>query len=405
MKKSILQFSVIAAIAASMTLTTSCSSDESVAEAYVPEPVQFGIDLGDMTVARANTRSQSAGTATKWTTSIDGMLKKDDIVYIWTTDADDNIYRKAYYVKEVSDAATTSAGKNTLTPKESGATGNFYWKSQSDLKKYEIFSFGKSVVDSTNTSTKRVPAKLEQHYLFQVPQDQTLENEAKEFLYGYGQLSYSSSVRDLKVAHQLARIDINVVTAKNDVEVSKKIDETPISPSKSALSTKSLTLQIGWDDMYLKGYFISPAFTTNVTGSSTVIKGDKDDNTSFGTWDFNTLNTGGDVKGKITPRVLVEQRYDSENNNFVTEYSAVVMPQTVNKGTDWFTIDYDGATYKYKIPNGDGDSNFVIEPGKKYVYKVEFADAGIKVSVAIQEWNEAAGYTQTTPKDATAELQ
>ena len=84
MKKSILQFSVIAAIAATMTLTTSCSSDD---DAFVPTPIQLGVDLGKMTVTRGLTRAQSIATATAGTT-IDGEWKADHRLGIWTTDAD-----------------------------------------------------------------------------------------------------------------------------------------------------------------------------------------------------------------------------------------------------------------------------------------------------------------------------
>lgn len=415
MKKSILQFSVIAAIAASMTLTTSCSSDESVAEAYVPEAVKFGIDLGDMTVARANTRTQEAGTAKNWA-SIDGVFALNDIVHIWTTDADGKIYRKAY---KVQTAATAAQGDNALTAAYTtgtGATDQFYWSGTEERKLYVIYSFGNAAADSTNIKDSQrtfdapAPDPLEGipgKYLFEVSDDQSEETANKEFLFGYGTIYYGTTAKQLKVSHQLSRIDVNVVTNKNNVKVTKKVGFNPDSDTewtgtdvKEAQTSQPLSLTIGSSTTQRKGMFTPKSFTPSVVSPSTddEIKGDK---TDVGTWSTEVSDVGAQVTGPITPRVLIEQRYNESTKKFETNYSAVIIPQNVAAGADWFTISYDGATYKYKIPAG----GVTFEPGKKYVYKVEFADAGIKVSVAIQEWTEATDYTSANPKEVEADLQ
>lgn len=386
MKKSILKFSVLAAIAATMTLFTSCSSDESVADVYVPEPVNFSIGMSDMSV-KAGTRTQDAGTATKWTTSINGKLSVNDIVFIWMKDADGKFYRKSY---KVSTAAGGAAGANTLTENVSGATGKFYWANKTEYKQYEVYSFGNITVgDSTNTAAGDAPAKLPQSYFCTVPADQTVVADSIEFLYGYGTLFYASSgSKALKVSHQLARIDVTLVTDKNKATVTKDQngDALDIDPGGGAAhitsfaptTTEDFELKIGWAEMARKSLFKpqNPLYTIEESGSTDHIYGET---SNVGSW---TEQGTGQVRGIITPRVLVEQRYNTSDEKFETQYSAVVMPQAFT-GKDLFTIKYDGATYKYK---SDADP-FTIEPGKHYKYKVTLQGTNISVTVAIQNWD------------------
>lgn len=401
MKKSILQFSVIAAIAASMTLTTSCSSDESVAEAYVPEAVKFGIDLGDMTVARANTRAQEADDATDWTASIDGRLAVGDLVFICMKDADNKFYRKAY---KVSSAASSDFGPNTLTENTSGAIGKFYWHEKNEYKQYQVFSFGNSTItDYENTSAGDLSA-LPSTYTYTVPSDQTDENKKTEFLFGYGTLynDASSNTKALEASHQLARIDVTLVTEKNKVLVTEdqngstlNLDNgTPADPGDdisqfAPTTSEEFSLTIGWNEMMRKGVFTPNTYSIENTGTADHIHSGSSADTETGSW---AAPGTGEEKGQITPRVLEKQRYNTSTGKFETQYSAVVMPQEFT-GKDLFTIKYDGATYKYTVPN---TPVFKIEPGKHYKYKVTLQGTNISVSVAIQEWTEVDKTGDTT---------
>lgn len=382
MKKSILQFSVIAAIAATMTLSTSCSSDDS-AEVYVPEPVQFSVGMSDMSV-KASTRAQSSGTATGWTASIDGKLAEGDLVFICMKDADGNFYRKAYKVS-TGGAASNAGDPNTLTENTSGATGKFYWKNKTEYKQYQVFSFGNSIITGYANTSAGDLSDLPSDYTYTVPGDQTDINNKTEFLFGYGTLCYNATTtKALKVSHQLARIDVKLVTDKNNVEVSKDQDGNDVDSDDgtdgnqpyAATTSQAFSLTIGWDNMMLKGKFTPPHYTAISTGTADDIKGDK---TDTGEW---AAPTSDEVKGIITPRVLVAQRYNTSNKNFETKYSAVVMPQNF-RNQDLFTIQYDGATYKYTL----GDSDYLIEPGKHYKYTVALQDTKISVTVAIQDWD------------------
>ena len=369
--KKYLNYSFLAAIAATMTLFTSCSKDDGV-EAYVPEPVQFSVGVGNLSVS-GGTRTQASDTETAWTSSIDGKFAVNDIVHIWTTDADGHYYRKAY---KVSAAAANAADPNTLTANDAGATGSFYWGNKTEYKPYEIYSFGKAAVgDSTNTTAAQTPDDVRKSYFCEVPADQTAVANAIEFMFGYGTLYYGTSAKALKVSHQLARIDVKLVTKKNNVAVDKNTSGTSIT-SMPALTSETFSLTIGWNTMHRKGLFSAPNYTAISTGAADDIKGET---ANTGTW----AAAATPVQGTITPRVLKAQCYNETNENFETTYSAVVIPQSF-QNKDMFTVEYDGATYIYHTP----DSEFNIEAGKHYIYTVTIEDSSISVTVAIQNWTQ-----------------
>lgn len=391
MKKSILQFSVIAAIAASMTLTTSCSSDDGPA-AYVPEPVQFSVGMSDMSV-KASTRTQSSGTATGWTASIDGKLAEGDLVFICMKDADGNFYRKAYKVS-TGGAASNAGDPNTLTENTSGAIGKFYWNNKTEYKQYQVFSFGNSTITGYANTSAGDLSDLPSDYTYTVPDDQTDINNKTEFLFGYGTLYYASSgTKALKASHQLARIDVTLETEKNKVTVTEDQNGDPLNldpnntpgdtsndiTSFNPTTAEDFELKIGWAQMMLKGVFTPKTYSIENTGTADHIHSGSFADTETGSW---AAPGTGDVKGQITPRVLEKQRYNTSTEKFETQYSAVVMPQDFT-GKDLFTIKYDGAEYKYTIPD---TPTFTIEPGKHYKFKVTLQNTKITVTVAIQNW-------------------
>jgi len=394
MKKSILQFSVIAAIAASMTLTTSCSSDESVAEAYVPEPVQFSIGVGDLSVSRASSRTQESGSAQEWTKTIGGKFAAGDLIAIYTKDADTKWYTKVYKTKD----ATASAGATTeITQNFDGATGQFYWASKSDKKIYEAYSYGtNTTIPNTALTDGNTSASLSFTDKFEVASNQST-GTVSEFLYGYGTLCYPpTSPEDpgkpakklINLGHQLARVDVKVYTPKNTVAVTPE-GEAAIAKS----TTDDMALTIGkTGEMVLKAKFNKPTAFSTYT-----IAANDEQKTDAGSW---TLGSEDSDKGAITPRVLTAQTKVTETGEykdmFLTVYSAVVMPQDF-ENHDLFTIVYDGATYIYK-PTGAAHK---IEPGKHYTYTIKVGPTAVNVDKAqIANWD-----TGGTNRSASAVLQ
>ena len=49
---------------------------------------------------------------------------------------------------------------------------------------------------------------------------------------------------------------------------------------------------------------------------------------------------------------------------------AIVVPQTISKGTNFIKVSYLGRDTYYRIPNGTGDSDFQIESGKQYRFRL-----------------------------------
>jgi len=386
MKKSILQFSVIAAIAASMTLTTSCSSDESVAEAYVPEAVQFSVGLGDLSVSRASSRAQASDSEQPWNEeTVDGKFAAGDIISIYTQDADDNWYMKEY---KVSSATGTANDSTSIVPNENTTSKTFYWKNTSRKQVYEAYSFGSSTSVGNTAFGSGVTTPNLTFNKFTIGQDQSVVSNATdstEFLYGYGTIVYDSLHNDklIKLGHQLARIDVKIYTPKATVNIT--------SPSVSKQTQDDLTLKIGKVDsteMVIAGTFKKPSAFTSYTAQST-----DQQCTDAGTWDLDTSSTG-----TIIPRVIAKQKQAAKGTEtmYLTTYSAIVIPQDF-KNIDLFTITYDGATYIYK-PNVEEK----MEPGKHYTYEIVVGPTAISVTKAqIAQWTTDT----TTDKTATAVLQ
>ena len=391
MKKSILQFSVIAAIAATMTLTTSCSSDDGIA-AYVPEPVQFNVGLGNLSVSRGTTRAQASNTKTDWNSSIDGKFAVNDKIFIYTTDADGKWYKKQY---NVTAAAASAGAANTITPTDDTPTGKFYWKSSTERKQYEIYSFGKNVTETaTAAGSGDASQSLTIFSEYTVTGDQTDAATKEEFLYGYGTVYHSTDAKTLKLAHQLARIDIVITTPKNTVAVDKNDDGDTLDDGEAAQTAADMTVTIGTASTKRSGTFTKPSFTpiTASADESTVLGGGTPADQieeGVGTWAPTVTATGA-----YTPRVLQAQTYDDGTKKCTTKYSAVVMPDAFPSGQAMFTIGYDGATYAYKPA-----SNETIAAGYHYTYTVTIQEEVLNVTnVTISNWT-------TSSQNATAVLQ
>lgn len=424
MKKSILQFSVIAAIAASMTLTTSCSSDESVAEAYVPEPVQFSIGVGDLSVSRASSRTQASDTkvpADGTNFTVDNKWNANDILAIYTHDADKNWYLKAYKVNANSGSASEY---NAVTATGTGASKDFYWGNTSEVKVFEVYSIGTSdpisntaaadrISDAINKTNNGLQIFYDASHLFDVPSDQTTSN--KEFLYNYGAMKYDNSVsadntKKLKLRHQLTRIDVVVITPKSKAGTEKD-KQVYIGNHDSEAGNAGRKIS-------LKGHFVKPdglikstegmlytwPTAENLDGLlDTPASGSDPEVYTSLSW---TPSTASGDQGYITPRVIsaeteITADLDENKGKYTTTYSAVVIPQNF-KDKFLFDIEYDGARYVYTGQDTDDMSG---SSGKHYTYKVVVGPTGLVVTASVSPWQTVDGYTPTSPKDVEAKLQ
>lgn len=403
--KKYLNLTALAAIAAALTFTA-CSSNEELANEppFEPTPVSFNAGFKSMAV----TRTQVSATAqpTTGNFSIDDKWNTGNVLALYMHDADSKWYLKSYTTG--SSASENAAA--TLTAAGTDATKDFYWKNTSEVKIFEAYSFGTNdpiangtaVTDADNTTAGGVTIAK-----FSVNSDQSESN--KEFLYNYGAIKYdaNSNTKEIKLNHQLARIDIVLITPKS---------YTLGDAAARASVDKQITIGNADSKIALAGTFAKPtAFTTYLGSSPTVEDLTKTDK---GTW---TPSVDNGDQGYITPRVLVaeaaisDNTYGAENNGkYVTTYSAVVVPQDFfNK--KMFVITYDGATYAYTgvaaVTTPDGTDNSKVGTvtdakdnlgyieatdgtsstngaGKKYTYKIVIGPTALSVTSSINDWDD-----------------
>lgn len=84
------------------------------------------------------------------------------------------------------------------------------------------------------------------------------------------------------------------------------------------------------------------------------------------------------------------------NSSSKEKMSAIVIPQTVNKGTVLFEVTLAGSNtkpYKYTIPSGGSD--VIFAESNEYKYKLTIKIDGIDVTSTITPWTDATGGTPT----------
>lgn len=372
MKKN-LNVSILAVTVLLMSVTA-CTSDESIEKTYTPEPVNFGVSIGTPIMTRAG--SPTATTA--WGGTIEEKFASGDVVAIYTTDADDKWYKKSY----ATSAASASANAATALTVGTSAADVFYWKGTTDKKKFHAYSFGNSTAIS-NTAAASGDATDDFHFetnnAFTVPTDQQ-SGSNYEFLYSYGYIPYSTAAKTIVLNHQLTRIDLELVTEKQDTE----LDATKSVKIGSTTSGKGVTVV---------GTF-TPASSTEFT--ALVTAGTEDLGSGHnGAWTLSTTST--DIDKEITPRVISGEAAVSPATTpatYTTTYSAVLLPQDFT-GKDMFVISYDGATYKYTGVAADNLSSGI---GKKYTYKIEISADKLNVTqVQIAAWDAVNQGTVSAP--------
>ena len=72
---------------------------------------------------------------------------------------------------------------------------------------------------------------------------------------------------------------------------------------------------------------------------------------------------------------------------------AIVVPQTIAKGEKFIQVDYLDHTTYYRIPNGSGDSDFELESGKQYRFRLIASRIGdtYLMNVSIDNWDVQSG--------------
>lgn len=86
---------------------------------------------------------------------------------------------------------------------------------------------------------------------------------------------------------------------------------------------------------------------------------------------------------------VVTSASDATAENSTVYADAIVVPQTIAKGTALIQVDYLGRTTYYRVPNGTGDSDFNIESGKQYRFRLIANRIGGTFEftpVTVEEW-------------------
>ena len=370
MKKSILQFSVIAAIAASMTLTTSCSSDDS-AEVYVPEPVVFNAGMSGIATTRAAVWEDDHSTISdQWSEGVK--------VNIYTKEADNSTFANKTYVSDATNTQASIAGGNKYYTKlvgdgvDSDPSAAFYWASATDSKEIRAWTFGNTVAPGDIATHDGSAWNLNTLEFTLDGANSATAQTNKELLYvwgDYAKATSGSSAGSLIFKHQLAKVTIRIYAQKT------KVTKCTLGSSQSKTEANSIPIT---------GVFTQPQ-TSNSRN-----KGDDgiwDTETSFPEYDTGTKY------GYITPQTVESNQSPSLNTTSDltstadnTKYSkrsiyeAVILPGDY-QNKELFEITYDGARYVYKPT-----STHSIEKGKHYTYKVIVKDAALDVYAAIAPW-------------------
>ncbi len=72
---------------------------------------------------------------------------------------------------------------------------------------------------------------------------------------------------------------------------------------------------------------------------------------------------------------------------------AIVVPQTIAKGSNFIKVEYLGRTTYYRIPNGSNDEDLELESGKQYRFRLIANRIGssYEMTVTVSDWDVQAG--------------
>ena len=85
--------------------------------------------------------------------------------------------------------------------------------------------------------------------------------------------------------------------------------------------------------------------------------------------------------------------WSTASNNETNGIAAIVVPQTVSKGTELFEVKLsNNAVYKYTIPSGAAN-DVVFAKGKVHTFTLTLTTSGISVTSSIKNWEQGTGVT------------
>ena len=324
MNKYLITITVVA-----LTVLGACSSDDSHKqkqnETAEQLPIKMGSSLGDET--RSNTASN---------------LINGDTVWVWTdmiNGATQEVgeYFKAWALKAngVGGLATLEAGNTKLFP----ATNvlNFYAIVGNFGKVTEGERAGLPMIDAENMS---LPTTGIRHTVLS---DQTTPESyyKSDLLYAVvkNQEPISSAVV-LHFKHLLARIQV-VLVAGNGM--------TALELEGATVKLLNLTRQV--------------TFTPDKDG-------DFSSQGALASMLSIPMNAQHSDILMTTSVISSTDVDDAKAANSTVYADAIVVPQTITKGTAFIQVDYKGRTTYYRIPTGENKQDLVIESGKQYRFRL-----------------------------------
>ena len=335
---------VMMAASAVLTGLTACSSDDAAPAAQQTREIRLGTTVGDVTRSNDATNLLNGDTVYVWT----------DMVNPSTTPATVTEYFNAWALKAngVGGLSTLAAGNQKLFP----ATNmlNFYAL---------VGNFGKRTVEEQ-----------------QVPMITDGETE-------------------LPTTGILHTVLDDQTTAeayyKSDLMYAVKLEQEPVSdavilPFKHLLSRIQVVLVPG-----------NGMTTTDLTGATVELL-NLYRQVTFSPDKSKDFTSASDLASMISIQALVAQQgnilmstntvatsADAIGDANKTAYAdAIVVPQTIAKGTQFIHVSYMGRDTYYRIPDGDSDQPLVLESGKQYRFRLvcdRLGDTYLS-DIAIDDW-------------------
>ena len=110
---------------------------------------------------------------------------------------------------------------------------------------------------------------------------------------------------------------------------------------------------------------------------------DKVDKTTFGTITASTE--------AVDKKAITVGNWSTASNNESNGIAAIVVPQTVSKGTQLFEVKLsNNAVYKYTIPS-DASDDVVFTQENVHTYTLTLTTSGISVTSSIKDWTPGTG--------------
>ena len=116
-----------------------------------------------------------------------------------------------------------------------------------------------------------------------------------------------------------------------------------------------------------------------------------------------TLKDGNISEASGIPTDIIAASYGQETTSATLTAAAIVVPQTITKGTKFMKLHLTtGGDLYYTLPNGSADEDLLLESGKIYKYEITVNLTGLTVTSTINDW-ETIGNGNPVKGEATME--